>query len=162
MENKVDVQINGIRYTLLTDASEDHIKEIAAYVEKKINEVKSESLGYNRELVLASLNIADDLFNVGHKFQALREESREALENYPGLVESQQKILGENEQLLARIEQIQTDKESLEASNKGLSLKLEALKSSEKSEGKLQNEIKRLQKEIMTLKAENEQLKEKI
>lgn len=162
IENKVDVQINGINYTLITDGSEEHIKEIAAYVERKINEARSEKLGYNKELVLACLNIADDLYSVGHKYQALREESSEAVENYPGLVDKYQKAVEQNEDLIAKIEEIIEANKNLEGANSELNQRLKAAQTSDESEEKLQNEIKRLQQEVMTLKAENDQLKENI
>ena len=45
--------------------NEDQIKKIAKFVEKKIEEVKSDRLSHERELVLASLNIANAIFKLG-------------------------------------------------------------------------------------------------
>lgn len=62
--NKIIVKIDGISYTLLTEENEEQIKKIAKFVEKKIEEVKSDRLSHERELVLASLNIANDLYKL--------------------------------------------------------------------------------------------------
>ena len=87
-EKKVQVEIDGASYTLVTDESEEQIKDIADYVSSKIAEVKSNKLSYDRELVLASVNIANDLYHVGNRYKNLKEDSSEAMENYPSLVEN--------------------------------------------------------------------------
>ena len=65
-EKKVQVEIDGASYTLVTDESEEQIRDIADYVSSKIAEVKSNKLSYDRELVLASVNIANDLYPVSY------------------------------------------------------------------------------------------------
>lgn len=161
-ENKVEVQIDGIAYTLITDESEDHIKEIAQYVERKIHEVKGKRLGIDRQLVLASLNIADDLFSVGNKYSALKEETKEYRQNYPDLVNKYKKAIEQNEDLLARIEDIIARNNELADENENLKREIKSLKTDENSSTKLRSEIKRLQEELITYKAENEQLKDNI
>ncbi len=161
-EKKVQVEINGISYTLVTDESEDHIREIASYVGKKINEAKSDNLSYDKELVLTSLNIANDLFNVGNKYKKLKEDSAEAVEKFPSLVENYQKSINHNDQLIEKVKQLSQQNESLEEEKNNLEKQIKASEESDKLIKKLRNETKRLQQEAASLKAENEQLKGKL
>lgn len=161
-EKKVQVEINGISYTLVTDESEDHIREIASYVGKKINEAKSDNLSYDKELVLTSLNIANDLFNVGNKYKRLKEDSAEAVEKFPSLVENYQKSINHNDQLIEKVKHLSQQNESLEEEKNNLEKQIKASEESDKLIKKLRNETKRLQQEAASLKAENEQLKGKL
>lgn len=161
-ENKVQVQIDGITYTLITDESEEHIQQIAQYVERKLQEVKSQRLGIDRELVLASINIADDLFKVGNKYNTLREETSESSQKYPELVNKYNLAIEQNEELLAKIEEIIDRNNELAALNDDLKRKVNSLEGDENSNQKLRAEIKRLQEELITYKAENDRLKENI
>ena len=161
-EKKVQVQINGITYNLVTDESEDHIKEIASYVEKKLKEAKTDNLGYDRELVLTSLNIANDLYRVGNKYNRLKEDSAEAVEKYPSLIENYKKSVDHNDQLIAKADELNQANQALEDENKELSKQLKANEDNDRLIEKLRNEIKRLQKEAASLKSENEHLKGKL
>ena len=161
-EKKVQVEIDGISYTLLTDEEESQIKEIAKYVEKKIDEIKTKKLSYDKELVLTSLNIANDLFNVGNKYTKLKKESEEAMNNYPSLSDNHAKLMEENSKLLAQIEQLQTKKKDLEAENTRLKRASMANEQANATIDKLRAEVKRLQQEAISLKAENEQFKESL
>jgi len=161
-EKKVQVEINGISYTLVTDESEDHIREIASYVGKKINEAKSDNLSYDKELVLTSLNIANDLFNIGNKYKKLKEDSAEAVEKFPSLVENYQKSINHNDQLIEKVKHLSQQNESLEEEKNNLEKQIKASEESDKLIKKLRNETKRLQQEAASLKAENEQLKGKL
>ncbi|BFL71908.1 MULTISPECIES: cell division protein ZapA [Anaerococcus] len=161
-EKKVQVEINGISYTLITDESEEHIREIASYVGKKINEAKADNLSYDKELVLTSLNIANDLFNVGNKYKRLKEDSAEAVEKFPSLVENYKKAIDHNDQLIERVNQLSQQNESLENKKNDLEKQIKSNEESDKLIEKLRNEAKRLQQEAASLKAENEQLKGKL
>lgn len=161
-ENKVQVEIDGVNYTLLTDEDEDQIRDIAKYVEKKISEVKSQRLSFDRELVLTSLNIANDLFNVGNKYNNLKEDSREAVENYPTLSEDYKKAIEENEDLRNRLDEKVDQNKKLEEENASLYRKVKNNEESTKTIEKLRNEVKKLQEEVISLKAENDNFKEKL
>ena len=123
-EKKVQVEIDGIEYTLLTDENQEQIRDIAKYVEKKIGEVKSKRLSYDKELVLTSLNIANDLFNVGNRYNKLKEDSSEAVEKYPELIEKYQKSVGHNDQLLVKLEEVVEKNKSLEEENSNLKIEV--------------------------------------
>lgn len=161
-EKKVQVEIDGIEYTLLTDESEEQIRDIAKYVEKKITEVKSKRLSYDKELVLTSLNIANDLFKVGNKYNNLKEDSSEAVENYPQLIEKYQKSVAHNDELIAKVEELIEKNKNLQAENTNLNRQVKSNANSTNTINKLREELKRLQQETISLKAENDKFKENL
>ncbi len=63
-EEVTEVQIFGERYTLRATDSPEYLNRVAEYVDNKFHEVAKESpaLPPVKVAVLASLNIADDLF----------------------------------------------------------------------------------------------------
>ena len=158
-EKKVQVEIDGASYTLVTDESEEQVKDIAAYVSSKIAEVKSNKLSYDRELVLASVNIANDLYHVGNRYKNLKEDSSEAMENYPSLVENYKKAVAHNDELIEKINELLDEIKVLKNENESLNKKIKVNEESEKTIEKLRKEVERLQKEAVSLKAENDQLK---
>lgn len=158
-EKKVQVEIDGASYTLVTDESEEQIKDIAAYVSSKIAEVKSNKLSYDRELVLASVNIANDLYHVGNRYKNLKEDSSEAMENYPSLVENYKKAVAHNDELIEKVNELLDEIKVLKNENESLNKKIKVNEESEKTIEKLRKEVERLQKEAVSLKAENDQLK---
>lgn len=158
-EKKVQVEIDGATYTLVTDENEEQIKDIADYVSGKIAEVKSNKLSYDRELVLASVNIANDLYNVGNRYKRLREESSEAVEKYPGLIENYKKSVDHNDELIAKVDELSAEISQIKEENESLNKKLIVNEESDKTIEKLRAELERLQKEVVALKSENDQLK---
>jgi len=78
-KNMVQVQIFGHSYTIRGEADQAYILSVAAYVDRKMREVTEklpvESL--SKVAILASLNIADELF----KERGLRERQEEQLQN---------------------------------------------------------------------------------
>ena len=78
-KNMVQVQIFGHSYTIRGEADQAYILSVAAYVDRKMREVTEklpvESL--SKVAILASLNIADELF----KERGQRERQEEQLQN---------------------------------------------------------------------------------
>ncbi len=70
-KNLVQVQIFGHSYTIRGEANQDYIMNVAAYVDRKMRDVteKLPVASLSKVAILASLNIADELF----KERALRE-----------------------------------------------------------------------------------------
>lgn len=62
--NVVQVQICGHTYTIKGEADQDYILKVAAYVDRKMREVmdKLPVASPSKVAILASLNIADELF----------------------------------------------------------------------------------------------------
>ena len=84
-ELRLEVKIDGVKYPLVTKESKESIEKIAAYVDGKIKDVKSDKLTFDRQLILASLNIADEYFKDKESFRQYYEENKEAIENFPAL-----------------------------------------------------------------------------
>jgi cell division protein ZapA len=63
-ERRTDVEIFGERYTLRAGEGADYLQRVSEYVDRKFHEVAKESpaLAPSKIAVLASLNIADELF----------------------------------------------------------------------------------------------------
>jgi cell division protein ZapA (FtsZ GTPase activity inhibitor) len=71
--NRVEVEILGQRYTIRSAAEAGYVRELAAYLEKRVSEIRGSSGGQDaaRLLALAALYITDELFR-------LRDEHSEA------------------------------------------------------------------------------------
>jgi cell division protein ZapA len=75
-ERLVEIKVFGQTYTVKTDAEEDHIQEVARYVNEKLDEVlkKTRSVSTLNVAILTALNIADDLLKEKNKRVALLQE----------------------------------------------------------------------------------------
>jgi len=62
----VEVYILGQRYTIKGDAQEEHIRNLASYVDNKLKEVYNSSPNITpvKASILAALDIADELFRL--------------------------------------------------------------------------------------------------
>ena len=63
-KNVVQVEIFGHSYTIRGEAQHEYILEVAAYVDRKMREIteKMPVASLSKVAILASLNIADELF----------------------------------------------------------------------------------------------------
>ena len=64
MKRSVTVEVAGQKLTLRTDAGEEYLHALAAFVNDKIAEVKTSTRTFSTHAlaILAALNIADELF----------------------------------------------------------------------------------------------------
>ena len=88
----VNVRIFGQEYPIWASSYEDYIKEVAAYVDKKMHEVQRSvpsSMNASKIAILAAMNISDELFG-----------ARRGEYSFKGEVESKVKSL------IERIEEI--------------------------------------------------------
>jgi cell division protein ZapA len=72
---QVTIRINGYAYTVgCQDGEEEHLQAMASEVERRIESIKVASgpSGEARMLVMASLLMADDLFEMGKSLRAAR------------------------------------------------------------------------------------------
>jgi cell division protein ZapA len=76
-KNVVQVQIFGHSYTIRGEADQEYILNVAAYVDRKMREIteKLPVASLSKVAILASLNIADELF----KERAQRQAQQQAL-----------------------------------------------------------------------------------
>ena len=77
-KNVVQVQIFGHSYTIRGEADQDYIMGVASYVDRKMREIteKLPVASLSKVAILASLNIADELF----KERARTEKSKDQLD----------------------------------------------------------------------------------
>ena len=86
--NVVRVTIFGQEYVIKTSANPQYIKDVAAYVNKKMNEIKESGLDVDSQqlkiAVLTSMNITDELFSIRNDssdlINAINEKSHHILE----------------------------------------------------------------------------------
>jgi len=85
-KNTVIVKIYNQELKLRTTESPDYVREVARYVDAKIYEVVDSSAGIpsSKLIILAALNIADELF-----------KEKEKLENLTRKLEEHSKIIAE-------------------------------------------------------------------
>jgi len=85
-EELTEVQIFGERYTLRATDSPEYLNRVAEYVDTKFHEVAKESPALTpvKVAVLASLNIADDLFK---RDEAKHRAEQEVLARIDGIFE---------------------------------------------------------------------------
>lgn len=161
-EIRLDVKIDGIKYPLVTKESKESIEKIAAYVDGKIKDVKSDKLTFDRQLILASLNIADEYFKDKESFREFYEENKEAIENYDATkveLETFKEEYGSyKEELVDKKEEIKNLKVLLQEKD----TEIINLTKEDNDAKKLREKIKALQKQTMDLVKENEILKGKI
>ncbi len=75
-ERLVEIKVFGQTYTVKTDAEEDYLREVAKYVNEKMEEVlkKTKSVSSLNVAILTALNIADDLLKEKERRVALLRE----------------------------------------------------------------------------------------
>lgn len=86
MDNKrVEVKINNVEYTLVTNETEEYVQRVALQVNKRMAQIQEENkqLSTAMTAVLAAINIADDLLknevvldNIRAELKKYTEESR--------------------------------------------------------------------------------------
>jgi cell division protein ZapA len=75
-EHSVQIRVFGQTFTVKTEADEDHIQEVARYVNEKMEEIlkKTRSVSTLNVAILTALNIADDLLQEREGRKALLKE----------------------------------------------------------------------------------------
>jgi len=63
---RVDVEILGQRYAIRSGAPPDYVRQLVAYLEARVKEIRGEAAGQDpaKFLVLAALDITDELFRL--------------------------------------------------------------------------------------------------
>jgi len=69
LKNKLQVEIFGHRYTLRGEADDAYAKELASFVDEKMNEMAKHTKGVqmSKLAILAAINIAHELFQTRKK-----------------------------------------------------------------------------------------------
>ena len=161
-ELRLEVKIDGVKYPLVTKESKESIEKIAAYVDGKIKDVKSDKLTFDRQLILASLNIADEYFKDKESFRQYYEENKEAIENFPALKDELETFKNEYGTYKTDLEEKKEELKDLKILLQEKDAEIIKLTKAENDADKLREKIKALQKQAMDLTKENEILKGKI
>jgi cell division protein ZapA (FtsZ GTPase activity inhibitor) len=63
---RLDIEILGQRYAIRSEAPPDYVRELVAYLEGRVSEIRGKAVGQDpsRFLVLAALDIVDELFRL--------------------------------------------------------------------------------------------------
>ena len=79
MSHSIEVKIQGDLYRLKAEADETYVRTLASYVSKGIEEVRSAArpVSTQKLVMLAALNIADELFQERLKYAELKRSVRE-------------------------------------------------------------------------------------
>lgn len=161
-EIRLEVKIDGVKYPLVTKESKESIEKIAAYVDGKIKDVKSDKLTFDRTLILASLNIADEYFKDKESFRQYYEENKEAIEKFPALKDELETFKNEYGTYKTDLEEKKEELKDLKILLQEKDAEIINLTKAENDADKLREKIKALQKQAMDLTKENEILKGKI
>ena len=66
MKNRVKISIDGKSFTLVGEESEEHMRQVASYIDEKMAEVREKAVAVTMysslAYVLTSINVADDYF----------------------------------------------------------------------------------------------------
>ena len=89
--NKVSVTINGRMYTLVSDETIEYMRELSDYVNVNVQKVKDKNpaLTGERPIVLAALNICDELFKANRGGKIMFEKAQK---NYEELVAENKRL----------------------------------------------------------------------
>ena len=161
-EIRLEVKIDGVKYPLVSKESKESIEKIAAYVDGKIKDVKSDKLTFDRQLILASLNISDEYFKDKESFRQYYEENKEAIENFPALKDELETFKNEYGTYKTDLEEKKEELKDLKILLQEKDAEIINLTKAENDADKLREKIKALQKQAMDLTKENEILKGKI
>jgi cell division protein ZapA len=82
MKRSVTVQIAGQRYTLRSDAAEGTVRDIAAFVDKRMKEIQRQTRTADTQslAILTALQIAEDLFGERDATTALKKRIKDKSE----------------------------------------------------------------------------------
>ena len=66
MKNRVKISIDGKSFTLVGEETEEHMRQVAEYIDHKMTEIRQEAVAVTLDsslaYVLTSINVADDYF----------------------------------------------------------------------------------------------------
>lgn len=126
-KNKVTVRIAGRDYVLVGNESDEYIQKIGLYVDRRMNEILKENttLSTSMAAVLVALNIADDLYKITEKDNALKADHKKALELVEALKSEKRKLTEETAAFNSRINSLSLELAKREAELKEVRNNLE-------------------------------------
>lgn len=173
--NKVEVIIDGIKYTLVADANQDRTVKVAKYVNAKIEDMKSSNPKLNQTMLytLTLMNITGELFEMNDKYDALVEESKEPIQRFRTISEEVEKVTEEKDELISSIEKLKDDLvtslntisdmnkrySSLDEENKG---NIKTIESKNKQMSELNENMTEMQEEMSALQKQYQEILKRV
>lgn len=162
MAEKIRVNIAGMDYTLTSESDKTQIQQIAAYVDKKIKEVDNDKLTRENQLLLAALNVTDEMYNLLIKHKKLRDEAKEPVEKYPQLKKDYDSLSEDYYKIKADFEKSKDDfmesmrkidelNSNINKINQEIENKNKIIKSKDNNLKKLRENLQKLQDENLDL-----------
>ena len=76
-KNRIEVEILGQKLVIRSEASAEHVRALAAYVEQRCSEIRGGAVGVDpaRLLALTALDIADELFRAREERAAVDQDT---------------------------------------------------------------------------------------
>lgn len=113
MKNRVKISVDGKNFTLVGEETEEHMRQVAAYIDEKIAEVREKSVAVTLDsslaYVLTSINVGDDYL----KEKAHAAELRGRLIGMEARVDALMAKLEEAEQAKKEAEELLKEYEAL-------------------------------------------------
>lgn len=158
-EVRLEVIIDGVKYPLVSKEPKENLEKIADYVDKNIQDVKSDKLTFDKELILACLNIADEYYRNKEDFLAYKDKNQEAIQNYPDLKKDFENFKKEYEPYKEKFSKIESELKSAKSILRDKDSEILALKDAKEHVKRLRTKLEDQSKKIMDLTKENETLK---
>ena len=119
---KVEVKINNIEYTLVTNEPEEYVQRVALLVNKRMNEISegSPQLSTAMKAVLTAINLADDCLKNESVLDNLRIELKGYMEESKGISSELEEKRLEVEKLREDVHKLQIDLAKRETELSGL------------------------------------------
>jgi len=116
-KNKVTVRIAGNEYVICGEESQEYIQKVALFVDRKLQEItrKNHLLSTSMASVLASVNLADEVFRLNEKFNSAKNELEQLKKKYQELQDESARLRNENQRLKDRETQLQIELSRREA-----------------------------------------------
>ena len=108
---KVEVKINNIEYTLVTNEPEEYVQRVALLVNKRMNEISegSPQLSTAMKAVLTAINLADECLKNESVLDNLRIELKGYMEESKGISSELEEKRLEVEKLREDVHKLQID-----------------------------------------------------
>lgn len=91
MQKPVEVTILGQKFVVRSDSEEGYIKEVAAFVDKKMNDIlqKTKSVSNLSVAILTAMNVADEFFSYKRKKNQVSEGVAKKIEEIIKFIDAQ-------------------------------------------------------------------------
>ncbi|WP_328700369.1 cell division protein ZapA [Anaerococcus faecalis] len=166
MAEKIKVNIAGMDYTLTSELDKTQIQQIAVYVDKKIKEVDNDKLTRENQLLLAALNITDEMYNLLIKHKKLKDEAKEPIEKYPRLRDDYQSLIMDYEKVKADFEKSKDDfmesMKKIDDLNSVINKIKQEIENKDKIIKSKDNNLKKLRENLQKLQDDNLDLNKKV